>query len=155
MKINHVIKLASKNAFQPGNGNKHMCTKPTHRNENQFWVGNIDYGKAFDSVEHSSGLFTALRKIGVMKDMCILWRTFTQMQLQLSIWIMMYSNQFTLRGMRQEDTMSPKIFTAAIEEVFEKLKLEKHGVYVNGVCLTDLRFADKCCFDNISHEHGG
>ena len=47
------------------------------------------------------------------------------------------------RGMRQGDTISPKIFTAAIEEeVFKRLNLEKNGVNVDGEYLTDLRFAD-------------
>ena len=86
-------------------------------------VGYIDYEKAFDSVEHSD-LFTALRKIGVSEGyMCILWRTFTQIQLQPSIWIMTYPNQFISIKVCG---ILPKIFTAAIEEeVFKRLNLER------------------------------
>ena len=36
------------------------------------------------------------------------------------------------RGVKQGDTKSPKIFTAAIEEVFKKLNLEKKGINVDG-----------------------
>lgn len=47
------------------------------------------------------------------------------------------------RGVRQGDTISPKIFTAAIEEeVFKKLDLTERGINIDGEWLTDLRFAD-------------
>ena len=47
------------------------------------------------------------------------------------------------RGVRQGDTISPKILTAAIEEeVLKRLNLEKNRVNVDGEYLTDLRFAD-------------
>ena len=40
------------------------------------------------------------------------------------------------------DTISPKIFSAVIEEeVFKKLNLENYGINVDGEKLTDLRFA--------------
>ena len=53
--------------------------------------------------------------------------------------------------MQQGDTISPKIFTAAIEgEVFKKLNLEKNGVNVDGEYLTDLRFADDVALTTTS-----
>ena len=47
-----------------------------------------------------------------------------------------------LRGVRQGDPISPKIFTASIEEVFKNCDLEKRGIDIDGEKLTDLRFAD-------------
>jgi len=43
---------------------------------------------------------------------------------------------------RQGDTLSPKVFTAAMEAIFKKLPLEERGINVDGEKLTDLRFAD-------------
>ena len=55
------------------------------------------------------------------------------------------------RGVRQGDTISPKIFTTAIEEeVFKTLNLEKNGVNVDGEYLTDLRFADDVALTTTS-----
>ena len=45
------------------------------------------------------------------------------------------------RGVRQGDPISPKLFTAAIEQVFQRAKIEK-GVDVENETLKDLRFAD-------------
>ena len=46
------------------------------------------------------------------------------------------------RGVRQGDTLSPKMFTSAMERVFKELPLEARGVNIDGEKLTDLRFAD-------------
>ena len=55
------------------------------------------------------------------------------------------------RGVRVGDIISPKIFTAAIEEeVFKRLNLEKNGVNVDGEYLTDLRLADDVALTTTS-----
>ena len=43
--------------------------------------------------------------------------------------------------MRQEDPISPKLFTAVIEEIFKKADLDK-GINIDGERLQNLRFAD-------------
>ena len=45
------------------------------------------------------------------------------------------------RGVRQGDTISPKLFTVALEGVFKKLNWEKMG-NINGKFLSHLGFAD-------------
>ena len=48
-------------------------------------------------------------------------------------------------------TISPKIFTAAIEEeVFKKLDLEERGLNKDGEMLTDLKFADDVALITVS-----
>ena len=47
-----------------------------------------------------------------------------------------------LRGGRQGDPISPKLFTATIQEVFENSHLEEKGITIDREKLYDLRFAD-------------
>ncbi|EYC28837.1 hypothetical protein Y032_0007g3453 [Ancylostoma ceylanicum] len=46
------------------------------------------------------------------------------------------------RGVRQGDTISPKLFTATLEHVFRKLAWDDYGLSVSGNQLNNLRFAD-------------
>ena len=46
------------------------------------------------------------------------------------------------RGVRQGDTISPKLFTAALENIFRGLNWERKGININGSYLNHLRFAD-------------
>ena len=46
------------------------------------------------------------------------------------------------RGVRQGDTISPKLFTATLESIFRRLNWENKGVKVDGEFLSNLRFAD-------------
>jgi hypothetical protein len=43
---------------------------------------------------------------------------------------------------RQGDTISPKLFNAALESVFRKLKWENKGIMIDGEPLSHLHFAD-------------
>ena len=47
-----------------------------------------------------------------------------------------------LRGMRQGDPISSKLFTATIQEVFTNAQLEEKGINVDEEKLSNLRFAD-------------
>ena len=44
--------------------------------------------------------------------------------------------------MRQGDTISPKLFTASLEDTFRNLNWEDKGIFINGRKLNNLRFAD-------------
>ena len=46
------------------------------------------------------------------------------------------------RGVRQGDTISHKLFTATLESIFKRLNWENKGVKIEGVFLSNLRFAD-------------
>ena len=47
-----------------------------------------------------------------------------------------------LRSVRQGDPISPKLFTSTVQEVFNNAQLEDKGINIDGVILSDLRFAD-------------
>ena len=46
-----------------------------------------------------------------------------------------------LKWVRQGDPISPKLFTAAMEDVFRNLDWQSKGIAINGEHLTHLRFA--------------
>ena len=46
------------------------------------------------------------------------------------------------RGVRQDDTISPKLFSAALENVMRQLEWDDIGVKIDGRQLHHLRFAD-------------
>ena len=47
------------------------------------------------------------------------------------------------RGVRQGDTISPKLFTATLESIFRRLNWEIKGAKIDGEFLSNLRFADE------------
>ena len=49
--------------------------------------------------------------------------------------------QLIPRDVRQGDPISPKLFTATIQEAFKNAKLEEKGIDIDGENLSDLRFA--------------
>ena len=46
------------------------------------------------------------------------------------------------KGIRQGGSISPKLFSAALEEVFQNLNWDEVGIKINGEYLNHLRFAD-------------
>ena len=106
-------------------------------------IGFIDYEKAFDSVEHDN-LFAALRKVGVNEGYVkIIEDIYTNATATIYIDKDVSKPILINRSVRQGDTLSPKIFTAGIEEeVFKKIDLSERGISIDGESMTDLKFAD-------------
>lgn len=46
------------------------------------------------------------------------------------------------QGVRQGDTISPKLFTNLVEYMFKKIDIDDMGININGEMLSHLRFAD-------------
>ena len=65
------------------------------------------------------------------------------------------SDEFPInRGVRQGDPLSPKLFTAIMEEVFKKADISK-GTNVDGENFARLRFADDPALSNEKNETNG
>ncbi|KAK6764274.1 hypothetical protein RB195_024552 [Necator americanus] len=102
----------------------------------------IDLNKAFDSVE-TEAVVEALDNQGVptqyIKVLRELYNNFTT---GISPF---YKNIIidVKRGVRQGDTISPKIFTATLENAVRKSEWDDIGVKVDGRQLHHLRFADE------------
>ncbi|KAH7695018.1 reverse transcriptase [Aphelenchoides avenae] len=104
----------------------------------------VDYEKAFDTVE-TNAVLNALEAQGVHR-------------LYIDVLEDIYEDGETLitlfdkpiripirRGVRQGDTISPKLFTAALEMIFRELRWDERrnaGITIDGRHLTHLRFAD-------------
>ena len=101
----------------------------------------IDFEKAFDSIKWET-IFEALRRQGIEGPyISLLKEIYTNATASLHI------NDDTVtidvkKGVRQGDTISPKLFSAGLEEVFKRLDWSKAGIKVNGKYLSHLRFAD-------------
>ena len=104
-------------------------------------IGFIDYEKAFDSIEHFA-IIEALRNINI-NDIYVelLQNIYKEATARIHI-DNHVSEKFEIeRGVRQGDPISPKLFTAAIEDIFKLSDLQK-GINIDGEQLKDLRFAD-------------
>ena len=104
-------------------------------------IGFIDYEKAFDTVEHFA-IFEALRKNNVNETYINILQNIYKLATARVHLDKLVSTEFQIhRGVRQGDPLSPKLFTAVMEEVFKKAEISE-GVNVDGENLSNLRFAD-------------
>jgi len=103
----------------------------------------IDLKKAFDSVEFNAVL-NALEQQGIPQPVqTALQKTFEQARS-----VVTFNNEEIeiniQRGVRQGDSLSPKLFNACFEQVFRLLhqSWSKKGINIDGRRLSHLRFAD-------------
>ena len=101
----------------------------------------IDYEKAFDSVK-TPAVRQALRRQGIDEPYI---RVLEDIYRDSTTTIKLHKKSEKIpikKGVRQGDTISPKLFTACLEEIFKKLEWENIGMKVDGEYLNNLRFAD-------------
>ncbi|KAI8427328.1 hypothetical protein MSG28_001907 [Choristoneura fumiferana] len=107
----------------------------------QYYMAFVDYNKAFDSLRHDF-IWKTLKKQGVeskyiriIKEIYRNSSAIVQLERQ--------GEEFSIqRGVRQGDPLSPKIFTAVLENIIQNIDWEDYGINVNGKNLNHLRFAD-------------
>ena len=56
-----------------------------------------------------------------------------------------------MKGVRQNDTLSPVSFTAAVKKIFKRMNI-KAGININGIRLSNLRFADDITLFSLTEE---
>lgn len=113
----------------------------TNEHEMPMYLAFVDYEKAFDSVEHA-GIIDALVKHQIesayIETISNAYNNGTSV-----IRLDKQSDKFPIqRGVRQGDTISPKLFNAGLEQIFRKLEWDNKGIKINGEYLNHLRFAD-------------
>ena len=100
----------------------------------------VDYEKAFDSIQHKA-VFEALQQHGVHKKYInIVKEMYKGGTAQIRTETLSRKIKIT-KCVPQGDTLSPVMFTSALEEIFKRLNIET-GVKINGERLSNLRFAD-------------
>ena len=96
---------------------------------------------AFDSI-HTVSVLDALKNQGIEETYIELIKN---IYLNATSTIRLHKDSEKIniqKGVRQGDTMSPKLFTAVLEGVFQTLNWEEVGLKINGEYLSHLRFAD-------------
>ncbi|KAK6732101.1 hypothetical protein RB195_016466 [Necator americanus] len=101
----------------------------------------VDYEKAFDSVE-TNAILSALVDEGVDASYVM---TLANCYDRCTTRIQLFHRPLTIpigKEVRQGDTISPKLFTAALQWIMKSLSWEERGILVDGRFLSNLRFAD-------------
>ena len=101
----------------------------------------IDLKKAFDSVE-TEAVIEALGNQGIPTQYI---RILRELYSNFTTKISPFYKEIIIdvkRGVRQGDTISPKLFSASLENVMRQLEWEDMGVKIDGRQLHHLRFAD-------------
>lgn len=106
-----------------------------------IWLAFIDYKKAFDSVE-SWAVVQSLQNARIDHRYTKLIKNIYDNATMKVILTESTEPIAIKRGVRQGDTLSPKLFTLVLEDIFKKLSWEKRGLNIAGARLNNLRFAD-------------
>ncbi|KAK6755372.1 hypothetical protein RB195_014005 [Necator americanus] len=112
----------------------------------------VDYEKAFDSIE-TNAILSALVDQGVDASYV---RTSANCYERCTTRIQLFNRPPTIpigKGVRQGDTISPKLFTAALQWIMKSLSWEERGIRVDERFLSNLCFADDIVlFSNSTNE---
>jgi len=113
-------------------------------------LGFIDYEKAFDSLDHQSLLQALEDQITDKKYIRLVKAIYKDPSARIHLEGDKTNIFKIMKGVRQGDPISPKLFTAALEDVFHNLDWQSKGIAVDGEHLTHLRFADDILL--LSHQ---
>lgn len=97
----------------------------------------VDYERAFDTDEHWA-VFYALHRCHIDSSyVYVLRELYTMATLQVRIHTL-YKPVQIKRGVRQGDTISPKLFTAVLEDIIKTLDWDCCSVNINSAYLSHL-----------------
>ncbi|CAF4744203.1 unnamed protein product [Pieris macdunnoughi] len=114
----------------------------------------IDYTKAFDSIKHEV-IWESLENQGVSGAYInIIKQIYANCNARIQMETL--GKTFKIeRGVRQGDPLSPKLFSAVLENIFRKLEWNEFGLNIDGRKLHLLRFADDIVlFEENPHKLG-
>ena len=101
----------------------------------------IDYEKAFDSVQ-TQAILSSLQDQGI-EDAYIQLMKDIYTDSSVTVYLHKESEKINIkRGVRQGDTISPKLFASTLESIFRRLNWENKGLKIDGEYLNHLHFAD-------------
>ena len=101
----------------------------------------IDYEKAFDSVQTQT-ILSSLQDQGI-EDAYIQLMKDIYTDSSVTVYLHKEIEKINIKtGVRQWDTISPKLFTSTLESIFRRLNWENKGLKIDGEYLNHLRFAD-------------
>lgn len=106
-----------------------------------LYIGFIDYRKAFDTISHCA-IWKALRSCNVETKYINIIKTIYSNSTS-NVRLEKTGEDITInRGVRQGDPLSPKLFIAVLENIFQNLDWKYSGIWIHGKHLSHLRFAD-------------
>lgn len=102
----------------------------------------IDYKKAFDCIQHDK-LAQILKSIGVnAEDLRFITNLYWNQTAEVRVDQRTTEQIKILRGVRQGCVLSPLLFNIYSERIFEEAIDQGLGIKINGVAISNLRFAD-------------
>lgn len=106
-----------------------------------LYLAFIDYRKAFDSL-HQCKIWESLKEQGINRCYIDILREVYE-NCSARVQLETLGDEFTIkRGVRQGDPVSPKLFSAVLENIFRQLNWQNMGLNIDGRRLHHLRFAD-------------
>ena len=112
----------------------------------------MDYEKEFDSVQPQA-ILTSLQEQGI-EDVSI--EILKDIYTDSSVTVHLHKESEKIRikrGVRQGDTISPKLFTATLESIFRRLNWENKGVKIDGEFLSNRRFVMTYSYAQKHHKN--
>lgn len=118
--------------------------------KHKLYIAFVDYKKAFDTVEHSA-VWRALIRRGAPQDLVhLLQAIYRTSEAKIDV----NGNNVKInigRGVRQGDPISPRLFTAVLDDVLAEVDWKDGGVMVEGRRLHYLAYADDVVLLANSH----